>query len=211
MRRVLFLVILAGIILSPLTALEGVEGQLGWVWYGNGEDQPETPSPLVASVGLAMPFPLGEHLVFYPDLGFSVIDYYWRADEARAVPAEIATSDRMTVLHLLFNPSLVYLFDLNSRISLGGRFAPSFLFRIPLYGHDQGEETRDELVSYFYGQGRFFYPSLGPELRWRYSEKVVCRIYIQLLWPLHNAWDGEAVPVWDQMMITGGLGLLVRL
>lgn len=211
MRRLLFLLILGGLILAPLSALEGVEGQLGWLWYGNGEEAPETPSPLVASLGVALPFSLGENLLFYPDLTFSVIDYYWKSDQARAVPAEIATADRMTVLHLLFNPSLMYLIDLSPRISLGGRFSPSFLFRIPLYGYDQGEETRDEMVSYFYGQGRFFYPSLGPELRWRYSEKVACRIYAQLLWPLHNAWDGEAVPVWDQMIITGGIGLLVRL
>ncbi len=211
MRRFIFLVIFGGLIVSPLPYMEGVEGQLGWLWYGNGEESPLTPSPLVASVGLALPFPLGDHLIFYPDLGFSVIDYYWRAEAGRAVPAEIATKDRMTVLQLLLNPSLVYLFDVAPKVSLGGRFSPSLLFRIPLYGHDQGAETRDELVSYFYGQGRFFYPSLGPELRWRYSETVVCRVYVQLHWPLHHLWDGETEPLWDQMMITGGLGLLIRI
>lgn len=206
------LVILCLLSLSSLSvgafSLEGIEGRIGGYWYGNGNPDPYTPSPLLMSIGAALPYRISGNLLFYPDISFTFMDYLWEATEARAVPAEIATRDHVSVLQVLINPSLVLLYDLNEKIALGGHFAATLFLRFPLAGADEGNETRDELFSYFFKAGRFFYPSLGPRMRWRFSDSMSCNLSAQLSWPLHHLWDGEGLPLWDQMIVTGSLGLL---
>jgi len=190
------------IILFPLSALDGIELRFGQQWYGNGSSNPVTPSPLKSTLGLALPFRLSDVITFYPEINFSTCDFIWDSATARAVPAEPSTIDRMVVLQVLLDPSFVFLFPVGERSVLGFGASAAFYLRFPLFGYDNGESNRSFITSYFYKAGRFIYPSLGPEYHWAFSDKMKFRVSARLYWPLHHLWDGEGLPVWDQMIVT---------
>ncbi len=84
--------------------------------------------------------------------------------------------------------------------SFGGGFSPTFVFRIPYAGIDGAEP--DGVRSYYLSSLRFFYPETMIYGEYQFSEAVRLGLTVRALWPIYNAWDGEATTFLDETLVS---------
>jgi hypothetical protein len=215
--------------------LESVDIKGGMIWIGNapvdagGTDA--APSPLTALAGVSFPIRFTDFFLLAPELRYFGQPY--GIEYGRPVPVEIEFAEWAYVMGLMLEPRALFDFQITPALAFGAYISPSFLFRIP--AKIWGDTSRAIIAAYQYGMGRFFYPEIGVAVDWEIPFRVRSKeaeslnegefeeddpyegisihliVDISAYFPIFHAWDKEAVPLYDQFMASGVVGLQVFL
>ncbi len=218
----------AGILYSA--DLEGVTVKGGMIWIGNAPadaDTPMAPSPLTTVIGAAFPIRFSSVFLFVPELRYYGAPYGIEND--RVVPVEEEFADWAWVMGLLVEPRAVLDFRIRRDLNIGLYASPTLLLRIP--ARRWGDVDGAAIAAYQYGDGRFFYPEVGFYFDWEFPFNIesaeavavnegefadpdtdtgpVLRLVFDFnaYFPLFHAWDGEGLPFYDQLMLSGTIGI----
>ena len=228
-RLSLIILFILHISLLQLSAadLEGINAKGGLLWIGNaGEDA--APNPLTTISGVSFPIRINDFFLFEPEARF--FGYYYGMEYGRAVPVEKEFADWTFVIGMLLEPRAVFDFGVHPSLHIGGYAATALLARIPT--RRWGNVNVGSIAGYQYQKMRFLYPEVGAYLDWRVPLKLASSeadavnegefgdtggeppfrlqflVDISVYFPLFHAWDGEtAIPFYDQMMVSGTVGL----
>ncbi len=182
----------------------------GLMWIGNSSSE-GAPSPVLSTIGVALPMYLTSRLSIAPELDFFGTQYQLSSDGTRAIPTEIETGSQVWCAIFLLDFPVRYDFPLSKILTLGVGASPSLLLRVPVFPYGSGQDEEGTMLSYFYGLGRFFYPTAESYLDYQILPKVAVEIRLKAFIPLFHLWDGEDLPFWDQLMIAGNVGLKISM
>ncbi len=204
MKRILFILVILSVAI-PLSAFNTMEARFGLLWMGNAEEE-SAPSPLITTAGAAIPFALPGKFGFQADVDLFGQPYLL-SEGGRAVPAEIEYRE-VLVLGMMLNPA--FTFDLLSqeKISLAAVASPSFILRIPTIAWDEGGDNRGDIAGYLFGSGRFFFPAVGISGIWNHFPRIPLTFRLMTFFPIFHLWDGEGLPLYDQLMVQLSFGFL---
>jgi hypothetical protein len=209
--------------------VESIDVKGGMIWIGNEEVvvNDAAADPLLTIVGVSVPIRFTSFFTLAPELRYYGLPYGIEYD--RPVPIEIEFARWAFVLGFLLEPRAVFDFQLADNLSLAAYVSPTFLFRIPARIWDDAD--RGEIAAYQYGMGRFFYPEVGAVLDWElpfrirsyqaesvnegdfeevaHEEGTEVHLVVDLnvYLPLFHVWDDEERKFYDQLMVTGVVGL----
>lgn len=178
----------------------------GMLYLGTDSEDPEkAPSPLLTAAGVSLPLRFSEHLWLEPAL--TVHGTWYGIPDALGYPVPVINEWRESwVLSLLIDPALMMAWPVSDDLSLGFSAAPGFLFRFPLIATGYRSFDNAAALSYFFGQGRFFFPKTGVLCSWRVSENLLLRFQTDVWFPLFHAWDRTSGPFYDQLMVCLWIG-----
>ncbi len=128
----------------------------------------------------------------------------------RPAPAEIENAEQfvfMTMIDALAGYRLI----LSKDFELGFLAGLDLLIRIPIAYDSSAAAKTGEFASYFYGALRFVYPVTEVSLKWNLMENIGLLFTIRALWPIFHLWDGESLPIYDQLILHGTLGFCIKL
>jgi len=184
-------------------------------WFGNGYTidasgnpvQPSEVSPIVGGVGVGVGLQFSPLLSLRPALDIFGIQYALVSINGapKAVPTQIETGSAVLMLNALLSVPLTFTWKLDPQLQFSAGVSPSMLFRIPTIGY--GTPDRGGITSYLYADARFFYPEVQTSIMYRMSDQLNAGFTLRALFPIFHLWDAEAVPFWDQMIISGMLSL----
>lgn len=206
------LLLLGGAVTAPALSIPGIDLFGGLVFVGNGNAE-GGPSPLLGYWGVGMPVRINENMYFGPELGMFSTQYQLTSDGSKAVPTEVEFADSLWMISLLLDASFRYLFEVSDTLLLGPSAHLGFIFRIPILGYglaagDSSDPTYgSSIVSYFYSQVRFFLPGVGFRLYWDLFERLGFLFRLTGYFPIFHLWDGEGAPFYDQMIVSGTVGV----
>lgn len=189
----------------------GMDVHWGLIWIGNAEEE-GAPSPLLPTLGVSLPVYFAPFFFLDPGMDFYGTSYQLsETGSGKAVPTEIEYANYIWYLIMRLDIPAGFRFNFSDNLAAGVTAGPSFLFRIPLIAWgdcaQSGSTCREEMGSYFYCSGRFFYPEAGLFFIWKMFNKAALLIEAKTFFPLFHAWDGEEVPFYDQFMVAGSVGL----
>jgi hypothetical protein len=207
MRRVLpFCLFALGILLAPAAwSLSEVEFEGALVWIGNA-DPAGAPSPLLPALGVS--FPLVERRLWGVEAGALLTGTYYEYVNGRAVPSElehrdfavaVILADVRAGLHLPLGRSVV--------LSLTGGLIFYLPLPIPLF--PDAWSKLGPTMSYMLL--RSLYPETEISVRFPLLPSLDLRLGARAGWPILHMIDGEGLPFWDQMIVSGVLGVVYRL
>lgn len=169
-------------------------------------DKAGGPSPVMPTLGgeiCLVPFYTGL-IDFYiqPGLqlfGFDLnLDYGWT--ESKALPVEIEAADAFHVIGTMFYADTGVLWKFHPRFELAAGGGLNFLLRIPTKAFGNIEQNRRETWAYFYGKGRFFYPSARIAFGTQLTDSVKAMIKGRYCFPLFRIWDQDNAHFLDQSL-----------
>lgn len=206
------LLLLGGTVSVPALSIPGIDLFGGLVFVGNGHAE-GGPSPLLGYWGVGMPVKINENMYFGPELSMFSTQYQLTSDRSKAVPTEVEYADSLWMVSLLLDTSFRYLFKASDTLYLGPSGHLGFLFRIPILGYglaamgSTDPTYRTSIVSYFYSQLRFLLPGVGFRLYWTAFERLGFLFRLTGYFPVFHLWDGEGAPFYDQMIVSGTVGV----
>lgn len=181
------------------------------------------PSPVVVVPGVAVAFPLGGRLSFVPGLEFYSAYYDWAND--RAVPIGVEGRSA-TVAALILELPLAYDFRLPRAkgVSALGSGASSAQQKISVQGglallaraafmaegllpfeQEDAQAKLGPITDYFWGKGRYLYPSLGLGYSYELADWVSFGVSARVMIPIFNLWTEEGLPFEDALHAGGGI------
>ncbi len=183
--------------------IETIDVHGGILWIGNSDSE-GAPSPVLFTAGVGFPVSINKIVYFVPEIDFYGTNYQVTSG-GRTVPTEMETANALWVLGILIDLPFVFKFSFNDNFS-GGLSASTMLsFHIPFGG--EGNSSRGDMNSYFYGKGRFFYLGSGFFLEYKILNILGLHFRSRLFFPFFHIWDGEKLPFYDQMMFSTTVGL----
>lgn len=207
-----FLLAFGGAVSAPALSIPGIDLFGGLVFVGNGHSE-GGPSPLLGYFGVGMPVEINENMYFGPELSMFSTQYQMTSDRSKAVPTEVEFSDSLWMVSLLLDTSFRYLFKVSETLFLGPSAHLGFIFRIPIIGYglaapgSTDPTYRTSIVSYYYSQFRFFLPGAGFRIYWTAFERLGFLFRLTGYFPIFHLWDGEGAPIYDQMIVSGTVGV----
>jgi hypothetical protein len=228
MKKILgacFIAILSFLPVKPLFALDlaAFSGRFGvgimHIAY-DSEEQVQVPPPTPVSVStlggsLVVSFAENFFLGVEPALDLLWTNYQW-FDGRRAVPTEYeeSSTNNAFVLGVLIDLPLVASFRINERI--GGSFGlgPAFLLRAAFAGDPNAKddpalkENISSILSYFWSEGRWFYPSATLRMNVFLQEGFTFGLGLRGSMPVFNAWIKD-VDFWDHGMLHISMGMII--
>lgn len=173
-------------------------------------DATGAPSPIVLpEVGISLPLMFDDsafHLL--PRLAVFGTDYLYTG--FRPIPAEVERA-QFFVLGISLDILAGYGFAVSESIDMAVRGGITVLIRVPISVDPPYAEESSYYTDYFYGNARFIYPEVEYAVRWKMSEDFSIALTLRALIPLFHLWDGESLPFYDQLMVSGILGFSINL
>ncbi|MFW5995376.1 MAG: hypothetical protein ACOCRN_04620 [Spirochaetia bacterium] len=219
--RVVTLLLLFSIA-GPAGALS-LDLRAGPLWIGNAYLQPFTEtriegsevSPLLTLPGVSVGIPIDSTFTFSPGLDIWYKDYAFT--EGRGVPTGIETApseqagrEVAGTVGFMLSPAVDAHFPTGEATSVFAGFSPTLLLRAPLAPIE--ESPTQSLTGYFYSDLRFFYPELRFGGTYEYTETLGIRALFRTFLPVTGLADSEvALPWWDQLMVSGQIGITIEL
>jgi hypothetical protein len=214
--------IFMAIMLVPCAAiaLESVDMHGGLLLLGSPVYAPASPdgeptgapSPILNSYSIAFPFVLGDYFRLAPGISFFGTQYRIIPGFAKAVPVPVEWADTVWFLSVLVDLELRLDIPLSTRLGLGFDAGAAFLGRVPIPTPNDGwEEQMPGIVSYFYGEARYLYPTFGASFTWKPAEldRLEVSVRSKAYFPIFHLWDGENSSFFDQFLINLSLGLRI--
>ena len=204
-RAVLILVCLA-LALSAQTAqaMDSLEGQGAMVWIGNA-DPDSAPSPLLPALG--MNFPIVQRRRWGLDAGLLLTGTYYEYVGGRAVPAELEHRD-FAVVAILGDARAGLRLPIGSKAELGLNAGLLLFLRLPIPLFADASENFGSALIYLLA--RSVYPEAELSFRFPIASSFDLRLAARAGLPWFHLWDGEPYAFWDQMVVSGILGVVYR-
>lgn len=178
----------------PLESL----GAMGGILYSANSSEEGAPSPVLPFIGIASSFRLGEKTFIEPSMVLTANYYLWSAEEEIALPAEIEYADSVLLLSAIIDFPYVMKYPLREKLDIGWAASPVLILRIPLRSWGEGQNSRSDILSYFYG-GRFIFLEAGGLAEWKYATDKSLKGRFDVLFPVYHLWDGGEIT--DQFSI----------
>ena len=182
----------------------------GLLWQIDEPADDETtgaPDPLVTPLGIGTSFTLNDQVNFDPAVFIYGMNYAFQSWD-RPRPAQIEQRE-MYVLNLLLDPAFTFTYTFNNRIDWGFLLSPALILRIPLFPAPGEDAAYGEMLSYFIGPARFFYPGAGLFLDMEVNQILSFRPALRAYLPVFHLWDGD--PLLDQLTVFLDLGFRFKL
>jgi hypothetical protein len=204
-----------GIILAAFSALscqaiglEYVSVDAGMLFIGNSDTR-SAPSPFIPCIGASLPlfFEDGSFYVL-PRLLLTYTDYLFTG--TRPAPAEAENAEHF-VLFTILDALAGYRLKISAAIELGFLAGFSLVLRIPVAYTDTLTGETGNYTSYFYGGLRFLYPDTEVSIKWNATTGIGLMFSLKALWPAFHLWDSETLPFYDQLFVSGLLGINISL
>jgi hypothetical protein len=213
-RRFIFMcIVLCTAAAHPLTA----QDRAGWYARGSILVFPENngnasaPTPILPAIGGGIIYPINDLLAVEASLDIygTTYDYDYRLE--RPVPANDEFRSAF-VTGILFGLQPVFRWrPAGEKYTIRAYGGPAFDFRIIFgaYGIADDEqhtndrnpntmhtvaETRQEISSYFWGGGRFFFPFIGGGMDFPIMEGSQLGVDLRAWFPAWRLWSGESLP-----------------
>jgi hypothetical protein len=186
----------------PLDTLE-LDGAM--LWIGNA-DPDSAPSPLLPALG--MNFPLASRRLWALDTGFLVSGAYYEYTGGRAIPAELEQRDFGVPL-ILGDARLGLYVPLGKRVRLGLAAGLLLFLRVPIPLFRDASASFGSALGYLLA--RAFYPETELSVRFPILPAFDLDVKVRAGWPWFHLWDGEPYAFWDQLLVTGMLGVVYKL
>jgi hypothetical protein len=167
---------------------------------------------LVQLIGVSLPMKLAAPFFVEPDIELWGWPYSWTG--SAAVPTASEDGTGFWTLGILLGLQGGASWDLSPAVALGGTIGLDVLLRFPIELQNTGQTVMaDELsaLGYYYGALRFLYPETRFFVRWRVSQPIELLFNLRAWYPVFHLWDGEGLSFWDQMMISAGIGIAIKL
>jgi len=190
---------------QAIQAVDTLEVDGAMVWIGNA-DPDSAPSPLLPALG--MNFPLVSQRRWGMDTGFLVTGAYYEYTGERAIPAELEQRDFATPLLLGDIRAGLHL-PVGERVRIDLTAGLLLVLRVPIpLGPDAAADFGQSLM---YLLARAAYPETELAVRFPLLPAFDPRLAVRAGWPWFHLWDGEPYAFWDQLIVTGVLGLVYKL
>ena len=197
--------------ISELSALDinYVEINSGILYLGNS-DTNSAPSPILRTIGITLP--LFQKNIFTIRSGINFWGNYYAYNGSRALPQEIeAPEDRWNwILATNIDTRFGINYRFNKSIEAGADTSLAFLLRFPIVSSEIAKNDKLSLLQYFFGKGRFFYPANDLYFTWNVYNKLALSFNTKIMYPLFHLWDGESLPFYDQLILIGTIGFVIR-
>jgi hypothetical protein len=207
MRRAVRLCLLVlGILLAPAGwSLSEIDFEGALVWIGNA-DPASAPSPLMPALGLSLP--VLERRLWGVDTGVLLTGTYYEYSNDRAIPTELEHRD-FAVVAILADARAGLHFPLGRSVVLGltGGLILYLPLPIPLFS-DAWSKLGPTMA---YMMARSLYPETELFVRFPVLPAFDLRLGVRAGWPLLHLFDRQGLPFWDQMIVSGVLGVVYRL
>ena len=186
-------------------AKDTLEVDGGVVWIGNA-DPDSAPSPLMPALGVN--FPVFQRRRFGLDAGLLLTGTYYEYAGGRAVPAELEHRD-FAVVAFLGDARAGLRLPIGSKAELGLNAGLLLLLRlpIPLFA----DASPDFGPSLLYLLARAAYPETALSVRFPLMTAFDLEIGVRAGWPWFHLWDNEPYAFWDQLLVSGVLGVVYKL
>lgn len=196
-------------IYTSASAIDRVSIDSGLIYIGNS-DQDSAPSPILRTIGATIPvFRSG---LFVISTGMQFWGSFYTYSNERALPQEMeAPGDLWNwILATMLDSRFGIEYPFNKKLTAGSDIGLSFLLRFPIVSSEAAKPDRVPVMQYFFFKGRFFYPETSIYLRWDVYKRVGVSFTVKSYYPVFHLWDGENLPFYDQLLITGLLSFIVK-
>ncbi len=163
------------------------------------------PSPILNMIGVGTRFPISADFSIAPRIDVFTTYYGWI--DGRAMPVDV--ENRLAVLW-----GLIIDVPVRYDLGLGGNHAMQFTGGIALMTRlafkdasvpaDEQAEV-DSVSRYLWDKARFLYPELGVSYSYKMADWVSFGVSARVLLPIFNLWTGEDLPLWDNLVVGGGI------
>jgi hypothetical protein len=186
-------------------ALETLEIDAAMIWIENA-DPDSAISPLLPGLGLSLP--LLERRLWGLDVGFLLTGTYYEYAGGRAIPAELEQRDFAVPIILADARAGLHL-PLGTKVKLGLTGGLLLALRIPIpLAQDAAADFGSALT---YLLMRSLYPEAELFVQFPVLPSFDFRVAVRSAWPWFHLWDGEPYGFWDQLIVSGVLGVIYRL
>ncbi len=99
-------------------------------------------------------------------------------------------------------------------LQVGAALGLDALLRFPVWPYYNAAQAVDAASSswaYFYGSARFLYPEARLFLRWQVARGLALVFSVRALYPLAHLWEGQTMPLWDELMVNATVGFSIPL
>ncbi|HTP60218.1 MAG TPA: hypothetical protein VMM82_14950, partial [Spirochaetia bacterium] len=129
-----------------------------------------------------------------------------------AVPTLYEAQNSFYTIAFLVSAQAGVAFPVSPALSLGGTLGLDAMLRFPFeFFNPQSNAGQQPALSYFFAEGRFFYPETRLFLRWTMSPSITFIFNLRAFYPLFHAWDGSGQPFLDQAMGAVDIGVGFKL
>jgi hypothetical protein len=185
----------------PWDTLE-VEGAM--IWIGNVEG---APSPLLPALGLNLPIVARRHWGF--DTGFLLTGTYYGYIGGRAIPVELEYGSPNAVLAVLGDARFSYFVPIGTKVRLAFGGGLLLFLRVPIPLNSGASEDFGQTLMYLLARG--LYPEIALSVRFPLLQGFDLEVGARAAWPWFHLWDGERYAFWDQLVVSGVLGVVYKL
>jgi hypothetical protein len=199
-------ILLFAIMLAPAAwSLKTIEFEGAMVWIGNA-DPAGAPSPLLPALGVS--FPLLERRLWAVEVGALLTGTYYEYTNGRAVPTDPEHRD-FAVVAILADARAGLLVPLGRSVVLGLAAGLILYLPIPIPLFPDASSELGPALGYMLQ--RCLYPETELSVRFPILPDLDLRLAARAGFPLLHLLDSEGLPFWDQMIVSGILGVVYRL
>ena len=174
----------------------------------------DPPLGIAPMIGASVPLLITGPFFFEPGLEFLSWYYQWNTTSGAAEITQSENGNGFFTVGILLSLQAGVVFPIATDLSLGGALGLDVFARFPLELQNttsQVQAGENNALSWFFTNGRFFYPETRLFLRWHISEPVDLLVNIRGFYPVYHFWDGSGQPFWDSLMVSAGVGFAIRL
>ena len=212
---VVFMGVLLAVVPASASSVDELDISGGTLFVGSvppaGHGQGNSYLP---TFGVSLPIRIAGPLYLEPMIDFYGLYYEWVAPDAVAVPTQYETAAGFFTMASIVSLQAMLRFPIASTISIGASAGADFLLRLPVDPENTDPasvEGRALAQAWFFDAGRFFYPEARLLFAWQATDTVGLRFNLRALFPLFHAWDGSGAPFADQLLVSAGVQIGVRL
>ena len=207
---ILIVLFIAIPIYTNASGIDRISIDSGLIYIGNS-DQNSAPSPILRTIGANIP--LFRSGLFVISTGMQFWGSFYAYNGQRVLPQETeAPGDLWNwILASMLDSRFGIEYPFNKTLTAGSDIGLSFLLRFPIVSSKAAKPDRLSVMQYFFSKGRFLYPETSIYLIWNVYKRVGVSFTVKSYYPVFHLWDGENLPFYDQLLITGLLSFIIKL
>jgi len=221
MKRFMLTAALAAAITTASGALDidAASGRFGVAIINNKSDLGTIDPAIVNTLGgsMVVSFAKGFFLNLQPSLDLFWTNYeYYNGRAVPTEPSERGQGNNVSMIGFMIDLPLTASYRFNDRIGAAASIGTAFLLRASFAG-DTSTAYETEMAanlaaisSYFWSQGRWFYPSASLRMEVFLQENFTFAFGVRGFMPVFNAWTDNPV-FWDEGILQVTMAMIVGL